>query len=349
MAVIRFIGDIHIGKRPSHSTRASAQRHKLKVDKVIAEVCDSKADLTIQLGDLFDSYQVTNNDLLRALPLINKVDMLVRGNHDFSHNSFNVSALDDLGKIRGPRATIVHQPQVFAYGKETPFYVHVVPYMPTQTEFIEALAKLKPEDGGVNILCLHTNMYAEGFNTSEVENNLSEEHAKSLCEVFDLVISGHEHNGCKKHGVYMSGCLFPMTFGDISDKYVLDFDTATKEVTPVPVWCKDGHYSTKDSVALTGAGYVRLDPVEFLAVPVNHGYDFIEIYGELQTTQILPLVKHMNVLLAESDVSSIKNGIKVIRENTNTEGSENSVSWEEFVEQSLTEEHFKIFQELRDE
>ena len=334
MAVIRFIGDCHLGKRPSHSTRASAQRHKEKVDETIEKVCDTDADLVIQLGDLFDSYQVTNNDLLRALPLVNKVDVLVRGNHDFSHNSFNVSALDDLGKIRGPRTAIVNEPKVFSYGKESPFYVHVVPYMPTQIEFIQALSELKTLGDGVNILCLHTNMYAEGFNTSEVENNLSEEHAEALCESFDLVISGHEHNGCQKHGVYMAGCLYPMTFGDISDKHVLDFDTTTKEVTQVPVW------AVKE-------GYAQLDPNEFLAVPVNHSYDFIEIYGELQTTQILPLVKHMNLLLAESNVSSIKNGIKVVREGADTEDPKNSVSWEEFVEQSLTEEHFKVFQEMR--
>jgi len=337
MAVIRFIGDIHLGKRPSHSTRASAQRHKEKVDKTIRQVCDNDADLVIQLGDLFESYQVTNNVLVRGVALCNNTNIVLKGNHDHSHNSFNVSALKDLESITELKgAAIVAQPDVYCYdeGDGAPYSVHIVPYMPTQTEFIEALALLEPKPGNVNILCLHTNMYAEGFNTSEVENNLSEEHAQALCESFDLVISGHEHNGCQKHGVYMAGCLYPMTFGDISDKHVLDFDTTTKEVTQVPVW------AVKE-------GYAQLDPNEFLAVPVNHSYDFIEIYGELQTTQILPLVKHMNLLLAESNVSSIKNGIKVVREGADTEDPKNSVSWEEFVEQSLTEEHFKVFQEMR--
>jgi len=349
MAIVRFIGDIHLGKRPSHSTRASAQRHKEKVDKVIRQVCDNDADLVIQLGDLFDSYQATNNDMVRAAYLHQHTDLMVKGNHDHSHSSFNISALEDLEKLQKHGAHIITKPAVHTFGVEMPYYVHVVPYMPTQTEFIRALALLEPKPDGVNILCLHTNMYAEGFNTSEVENNLTEEHALALGDHFDLIISGHEHNGCQKHGVYMVGCLYPMTFGDMSDKYVLDFDTATKEVTAVPVWTMGGSYPTTDSLVPLGAGYARLDPEEFLGVPVNHDYDFIEIYGELQTTQILPLVKHMNTLLAESNVSSIKNGIKVIREGTDTADPKSSVSWEEFVEQSLTEEHFKIFQEMRSE
>jgi len=349
MAIVRFIGDIHLGKRPSHSTRASAQRHKEKVDKVIRQVCDNEADLVIQLGDLFDSYQATNNDMVRAAYLHENTNLILKGNHDHSHSSFNVSALEDLEKLQKHGAHIVTEPEVHTCGAGEHYYVHFVPYMPTQTEFIAALAKMAPVKGSVNILCLHTNMYAEGFSVSEVENNLPEITARELCHDFDLVISGHEHCGRQKHGVYMAGCLFPMNFGDISDKYVLDFDTDTKEVTPVPVWSAEGTYPQENSVAPVGAQYARLDPQEFLGVPVLHGYDFIEIYGNVQTTDILQLVKHMNLLLAESGVSSIKNGVKVIRETADEDGPKEAGNWLDYVKESLKPEQFELLQELRDD
>lgn len=354
MAVIRFVGDVHLGKRPSHSTRASAQRHKDKVDQVLVMALgpNNKADLTIQLGDLFDSYTANNNEMVRASYIQRHTDILIKGNHDHAHNSYNVSALEDLSRL-GPAnsvgAEVVLAPQVFSYDREMPYYIHIVPYMPTQTDFIKALSELKPMEDGINILCLHTNMYAEGFNTSEVENNLTEITARELCHDFDLVISGHEHNGCVKHGVHMIGCLYPMTFGDMSDKYVLDFDTFTKEVTPVQVWTMDGAYEGDAGLAPIGAGYVRLDADEFLGVPEDHEYDFIEIYGQVQTTSILPLVKHMNFLLAESKVSSIKNGIKVIREVEEGDESPSVVSWESYVQANLNEDQFKLFLELCDE
>lgn len=329
---IRFIGDTHIGKRPSHSTRASAQRHKGKVDEAIRLACDTDADLIIQLGDVFDSYQVSNNDMVRALSLYTRCDILVRGNHDFSHNSFNVSALEDLGKL-GTGSVISSSAMVYNYGKEQPVHIHVVPYMPTQEEFIRNLAQLEPIKGGVNILCLHTNMYAEGFKTSEVENNLTPEHAEALSQAFDLVVSGHEHNGCQKSGVYMVGCLFPMSFGDMSDKHVLDYDTEAKGVTQVTAWGMEGHYT-------------RLDSDEFLSVPVNHTYDFIEVYGSVPSTSILRLVKHMNMLMAESSVSSIKNSVKVIRAEVDPLDKQTVTDWQTYVKDNLTIQQFELFQEM---
>lgn len=331
MAKIKFIGDIHVGKRPSHSSKASAHRHKLKVDAA-AEVAKGKEDcIKIQVGDLFDSYSVSNNDLSRAVKLVEGVNAVLKGNHDHAHNSYNVSAVEDLKGFTCAR--VITEPYVLrATGDNS--RIHFIPYMPTQELFLKELDDLKPVTGKVNILVLHTNMYGAGLSASEVENNLTEDRATALCKQFDLVVSGHEHNGSVKHGVHMVGSLFPYSFGDISSKYALVFDTDTKTVTKELVWN-------------AGTGYDSVSPEEFLKIKLSTKLDFIEIIGDVPSTGILPLVKHMSRLLSGSTVSSIKNNVKVLRNQEASESELKVQDWEAFVRGQLTEEQFALFQNIK--
>lgn len=336
---LKFIGDIHFGKKPSHSTRASAHRHSKKVDRCVDGALGSLEEYTVQMGDLFDSYVVNNTDFVRGLVLASKLDMVIRGNHDYSHNNMNRSALSDVGVV-GPRAStaVIDRPVVDTVTTEFCEYtdkdvrLHVVPYMPTQTEFLQALSELQPTAGDINVLCLHTNMYAEGFSTAEVENNLTAELARQLADDFDLVVSGHEHNRMIKHGVHMVGSIFPHNFGDISTKTVLIYDTETHEITYQETWSKDN--------------YAELGVEEFLEVPVDHGYDFIEVTGEVKPENLLPVVKHMGVLMNESVVSGIKNKVKLVRALEGETLVEESVSWETHLKELLTAEQFELFTEV---
>ena len=335
MAKIKFVGDIHFGKRPSHSSKASAFRHKKKVDGAIGRALGTPHDVCVQLGDLFDSYTANNNDMARAASVSREFDFMLMGNHDFSHNSFNVSALEDLADISG--APIVVAPCTHTVeGRNYSLELHLVPYMPTQAEFLTELDKLKPVPGSVNILALHTNMYGEGFNAAEVENNLTKEKALELTSRFDLVVSGHEHNGAVKHGVHMVGSVYPHNFGDISSKYVLIFDTETREVTKEPIW--DAR-----------VGYASVTPEEFLELDTYTHLDFIEILGSVASTDILSLVKHMTLLLNESSVSSIKNNVKLLRNQEAAKEDLKTRDWLSLVKGQLTEEQFELFEELNNE
>jgi len=207
--------------------------------------------------------------------------------------------------------------------------------MPTQTDFLQALSELQPVPGDVNILCLHTNMYAEGFSTAEVENNLTVELAAELADAFDLVVSGHEHNRMTKHGVHMVGSIYPHNFGDISTKSVLLYDTETGEVSYEVTW--------------NVSNYSELSVDEFLEVPVDHGYDFIEVVGEVKPENLLPVVKHMGVLMNESVVSGIKNKVKLVRALEGENLVEEAVSWETHLKELLTIEQFELFTEVYSE
>jgi len=332
--LIKFLGDCHFGKRPSHSTKASAHRHKSKVDAAAQRALGTPHDMLIQLGDLFESYAATNNDMVRAADATRTCDYILKGNHDHSHNSYNVSALEDLEELCD--APVIKEPCIQKVAEvDDSISLHFIPYMPTQTEFLEALDNLAPVRDEVNILILHTNIYGEGFNTSEVENNLTKERALELSGRFDLVVSGHEHNGSCKHGVHMVGSLYPHNFGDISSKSVLIFDTETKEITKELIWN-------------ASLGYTSVTPEQFLKLDNNHGFDFIEISGDVPSTEILPLVKHVGALLNDSAVSGIKNNVKVLRNIDVSGDATPSVNWKEFVKEQLTDEQYELFLELDD-
>ena len=205
--------------------------------------------------------------------------------------------------------------------------------MSTQVLFLEALDNLKLEAGAVNILVLHTNMYGEGFKVAEVENNLTTARATELASDFDLVVSGHEHNGVIKHGVHMVGSVYPHNFGDISSKRVLIYDTETRQTEYKVIWDER-------------LGYKSVTSSELLLVGKDTQLDFIEILGDVKSTDILPLVKHMTMLLNTSSVSGIKNNVKIMR---NQEASPEQLEvrdWVSFVKSQLTAEQFKLFEEL---
>lgn len=289
--IINFIGDIHIGKRPSHATNRSAAIQRDKVDAAVFKGHLKDPYVIVQLGDLFDSSTVTDDEFVRADSLTKK-NILLRGNHDYNHNTYKTDALSNLQAQRdgyGLTSTLV----VNLSDTEA---LHLVPYMPTQELFLEELGRLSPELGKVNILCLHTNMYAEGFCSSEVENNLTEEMAKKLSTKFGLIVSGHEHNRSFKAGcVHMVGSVFPFSFGEMEDKSILSYDTESGTTSQISTWTKH-------------QGYCSLTVEQFLSatsVP-----DFVEIVGEIQPSEILQVAKKTSWLFSNTAVISIKNSCR---------------------------------------
>lgn len=329
---IMFIGDLHIGKKPSHSTRQSANRHHLLVDKAFHTLAyDEACDVVVQQGDVFDRYSVTDSDFVRAWGMSNLTDYVLRGNHDYAQDTHNVSALENLAG--NSTAEVILEPTVVDAGSPST-RLHFIPYMPTQAEFLKALSELKPVKGCVNILCLHTNMYADGFKTAEVENNLSKSLAEELAKDFDLIVSGHEHNWSIKSQVHMVGSVMPCSFGDMTDKYGLTFDTQTLKTEWVEVWSAQLRYK-------------EVSADEFLAVKDNTRAHYIEITGEVNPEQVLPVAKHMRRLFQASQVVSIKNSVKVRRsESSAMDEVADSMSWKTFVANQLNPAQSRLFEEM---
>ncbi len=338
---ILFIGDLHLGKKPPHSTRESALRHRISVDLAITNLNDQAdyddVDFTIQLGDVFDSYHANSNEFMRARRILDDADFVLKGNHDHAHNTFNQSALQDLVDVC--EADIIFSPQVryLAVREEPTVALHLIPYMPTQKEFVEALSAMDYKKDMVNIVCLHTNMYPENFEGSEVENNLPESLVHELRgKGFDYFFSGHEHNYSTKAGVIMVGSIYPFSFGDLTSKGAIMLDTKLDQFTTYNTWGK-------------GGGFRNVTATEFLTLDAKlDPLQFVEITGEVLPDQVLPVAKHMRHLFKESPVLSIKNSLKV-RRSTSAAASdaEALTDWKAYVNDALDSESRKqLFQEI---
>ena len=328
---IMFIGDLHLGKKPPHSTKESAHRGRITTHLTASGLAHYEGiDLVVQLGDVFDRFTVTDDDFVEALSLTSMCDYVLRGNHDYAHNTLYNSALQNLA---GPTTAFIVSLPCSKQIADT-VWLHFVPYMPTQKEFLSAIDQLEPVTGCTNILCLHTNMYAEGFNVAEVENNLTATKANELVAAFDFVISGHEHNAAIKNGVHMVGSVLPFSFGDMTDKFGEVYDTDTKEYHRIRTWKKtEGHAQVPADMFLE-------------AFQSSHPYQFLELTGEVLPEQVLPIAKKMRKMFEESKVVSIKNSLKVKKAAISDKGYEDTLSWQTFVVDQLNPEQAKLFQEL---
>jgi len=340
---IMFIGDLHFGKKPPHSTKRSAARHQGYADFQLDTVkLSHDVDLVVQLGDVFDSHHVNNTTFVRALNALDKMDYVLGGNHDFSHNTYNRSALADLADITTAEVILEPQVRVIAYkGRSVSLgYLHFIPYQPTQELFLQCLSNLTLGDarGVPNIICLHTNMYPENFEGTEAENNLSEEMARDLySKGFSLIVSGHEHNACEKAGVHMVGSILPFSFGEMTDKSVLivDLSDLRNNIQKSFTWLKHKEY-------------LELSAKEFLDLKIKDTPGFVEIVGEVMPDKVLGVAKKMRELFNESSVFSIKNSLKVIRSSSEAaDESERVTEWKAYVMDALQDpRRCELFKEL---
>ena len=332
---IRFIGDVHIGKRPSHSTKQSAARHAHLVDSILSGVTDEHFEgMIMQVGDLFDTYQVSNTDFVRAVKGIRRIDGVLLGNHDRANNTTYVPALKDLAAIQDD-CTIVDNPLISVLGDNQEVLLYAIPHMPCQQDFLEECQKALDfgQDFECSILMLHTNMYPEGFEGSHIENNLSEELARKLAEKFDLVVSGHEHNSCIKQGVHMVGSIVPYGFGEVTDKSILDYDTELKEVTRQATW--DLH-----------KGYKAMACIELMKIEDHLVPDFVEVVGKIKPEQVLPLAKRISKLFQETPVIAIKNSCKMAKAEPTEQKQETGTvqTWQEVLRGSVNQEQWELFE-----
>lgn len=112
-----LIGDVHLGRKfrnkdiPLDKRGVREQILKLRfqqyVDLAIKLIKSGKYNFVVQLGDLFDSFAVSYEDLLFAYEQLSKFNQnnitcyILAGNHDLSKDTSRVSALSMLKKMLG--------------------------------------------------------------------------------------------------------------------------------------------------------------------------------------------------------------------------------------------------------
>ena len=339
---LRFIGDLHLDKRPSHSTKASAQRftdlQMATIEKAMQVDDDTRI---IQMGDVFDTFEVNSSTFVKALALSENFAFIVGGNHDYSNDSSKTSALENLSGQVGQDIVVRNGWVSEPFGPRTTLYV--LPYYATQALFEAALKELWVEvnkfPAHTNILCLHVN-YNNPRAASDIENNLTADLAKKLLETsFDYIISGHEHNGSSHfhNSLLMVGSVLPHSFAEMETKRCLEFETETGKMTSIDLWRPAGHY-------------LQTDISGFLSLPDTTELQFIEVTGEILPAQLRELAAKMSKLLGGDHVISIKNStVTPVAEGLAGSGSAKRGSWLDNVRSQLSDEELELFNALYNE
>lgn len=333
---IRFWGDFHLGRAISHSTEQGAKKFNNMRKSIIDNngySCGYKDpyNIDVNLGDVFDSFRCSNNTLTDAVDLTSHFNIVNFGNHDFARDLSKTSALEDL-KYISDFDLVKDNEYDYAFDMHK-VALTIVPYQSSQTKFEELLLNLVPPNSpnAIKILGLHTNIESP-YCSADIDNNLTKEMIESLLEKFDYIITSHEHNSRVLYDgrVIVTGSIIPMDFGQMTDKWLWVFDTESLE------WSKELLWSVCDN-------FKRVLVQEFLDMqtPMN----FIEVTGEIQPSDVLPVNKKITNWFRSGEVIAIRNNTQLIKSSKTIE-KVSGLSWKDMVKSKLNEQQLKAFEEL---
>ncbi len=334
---IRFWGDFHLGRAISHSTEQGAKKFNTMRKQIILSNYEgsfnikSSNNIDFNLGDVFDSFKCSNNTFIDAIDLTSHFNVVNFGNHDFARDSSKTSALEDLKYISN--FDLVKDSEYdYSYDMRK-VTVTIVPYQTTQAKYEELLRGLVPPiaPGAIKILGLHTNIDSP-YTSADIDNNLTRDMIESLLERFDYIITSHEHNSRVLYDgrVIVTGSIIPMDFGQMTDKYLWVFDTETL------TWDKTLLWSAIDN-------FKRVNVQEFLDLQTP--FNFIEVTGEIQPSEVLPVNKKITNWFRAGEVIAIRNNTQIIRSSKNIEKA-SGLSWKDMVKSKLNEHQLQAFEEL---
>lgn len=240
-----FFTDPHLGKvLHSHTTPSSKERLTNSLHQQVMALLSAREDCdhAFCLGDLFDRFSNKENILAQGYVVLDNLNICMAGNHDLIADAKDTSSLQFLSSFLEGSSPVVLEP--FSY-EEDKYTVHFVPHCINQKAFDDAVYKVKPSKGKVNILCLHCN-YNSDFATQEISLNLTKEGAKFLLEEkgFDYILIGHEHNAAVHFGgkLIILGNTHPTSFHDISDKFVWVYDSNKKSFDKEQIYHADQRF-----------------------------------------------------------------------------------------------------------
>lgn len=249
-------------------------------------------------GDFFDTFSNPETVILGSQAAFQRVDICLAGNHDIANDAIQKGSLDLMsewadssGSWTGdgegdPKGRVVRA----AFGEKL-FHVeqfpstdlYLIPHHSSRALFEEALQEAYnhcvEEKGNVySVLVLHCNYDKPEIGLTDTAQNLSREDAQVLLEVFDFVLLGHEHHPAEYYGgrLKLIGNTFPTSFGDISDKRVLRYDTDTGEMESITVWSQV-------------QGYVEIEAeklLEFDSIGMTPTIQFVDVTGNVEASQV---------------------------------------------------------------
>lgn len=324
---VLFFTDPHIGvRRASHTTTASQEKMRQFIFDEVVSMLDknrgemSADDITVCLGDLFDLYSNKEDTLKQGVVVASRCDYVLAGNHDLRNNVDTVSSLQLLQHMEIQDDSAVDSEKskfIISPNGASPYYRNVevceelalsfIPHCFTQEIFEKSLDEaISNRPKTFTILCLHCNV-SEGFGHSEADATalyLTDEMQKKIRKHFDLCLVGHEHEPKEDKRIVTLGNFFPVSFGEIGNRYVYWFDTETKQLT-------------KDAIFGTDEQYASFSVYEFLSSggDIETGVPMVEIVGDITAAEYPDLSRALMKFwkINNETLFAVKNSVSVER------------------------------------
>lgn len=281
MAEFCIISDPHIGlKRKSGVTHESLEALTETQLSILKDAVYTGLPLIIP-GDLFDSFDVPKELMLRVIRILERCDKcyLVVGNHDVCSNSDKMSSLAFVANML-PNAELVSSARGIG-----PFFV--IPHLQNQELFDQAIAEA-PTGRPLLLHCNYDNFFATGKDHSL---NLTPEQAKR----FPRVYLAHEHNSRIVGNVVVLGSAFPVSISDCyTPKGYSILGNTYELIRTVETWNPQ-------------AGYLEIDWHELAFQQAQ----FVRVTGKAAVGEAPALLKALSSFRARSQAFLITNSVEV--------------------------------------
>lgn len=243
--ILNFFSDPHLGlKRAAHTTAKSQKLYqKTLYDQALACLTDG---VNVCLGDLFDQYSNPEDIIQQGFEVALQCKWVLAGNHDMktSVNAPSSVGLLDEQLSRTSRSPFVLKPESVEIGNTN---LTFVPHVWNQEEFVNAIYSLPDSSSNWKILCLHCNV-GDGFGEVEGKGSslwLTSELQDYLLTKFDVVLVGHEHEPkqLRDGRISILGNPFPVSYGEMADRFRYVVNTDNKTITPIQVFEHSKEYT----------------------------------------------------------------------------------------------------------
>lgn len=320
-----FFTDPHLGlERGEHTTPASraALRKKLfdQAKRAVGIMDEQKCKFKYCLGDLVDKYSNSEEIISQAYQIANELDCTLSGNHDEKNIAGSFGTLRLLKKHWLSNQIIaadnINEPYVYTQ-KLSDFgsagYVDFIPHVMSQALFEasldEAIKRAKDHNGnGVRLLLLHCNVGEPGFKEIEREGTslyLTDEYNAKVADIYDFILVGHEHPPKTFGNTHILGNTFPLSFGEIADRFVTIIDTDTRTLERVKIF--DAEVETREIVAsdlVAVGGDMRMTDETLM----------VSIGGVIDQSELSALSKALKKFwLTNPQLLMVKNGSEIVR------------------------------------
>ena len=289
---LTILNDLHLGVNRSAGT-TPASRVALK-DYMFEEFKRLLPDNDLMiLGDLFDSFDVPLADLFKAYQILHKwLDkghtlFLVAGNHDLSKTSTVLGSFKLLGELLRKqfnyKVVLITSPTLTHYG-------YVIPHLPNQTLFDEALKNVQ-KIPNLFLHCNYNNFFAA---QSDQSLNLSALQADSL--PVDNIFIAHEHQARCTGKVILPGNQIASSVSDWLNCKFKAYLTIDEENT----W-------SLNSCATSSEMFLERDWKDLTLTD----HKFIRVIGTASASEASQVVNAISTFRAASPAFVVSNAVRI--------------------------------------